>query len=187
MVHLFLPLTSLACYGPGGADSNDEEGNYEAQTQEHKLIEDCQKCVYVGSLREAQRVSDRIQALAQQKVSASVIVCLCVGERERECDSEIKMCACACACACTRTRLCVCVRENVKINVLAVSYPAHRLTRNAWHRGSICKSSWMLVPRSNASPTARHESDKRSRVGIYKMYILRLAKIFEYVYPHKHL
>jgi len=164
MVHLFLPLTSLACYGPGGADSNDEEGKHEAQSQRHKLIEDCQKCAYVGSLHEAQRVSDRIHALAQQKVFASVIVCLCVGERERECDSEIKTCAYACACACTRTRLCVCVRENVKINVLSVSHPAHRLTRNTWHRGSICKSSWMLVPRSNASPTARHESDKRSRV-----------------------
>ena len=83
IVHLALPLAPLACYRSSGVDSHDEEGNHEAQSQRHKLIEDCQKCVHVGSLHEAQRVSDRIRVLAQQKVVMSVSLCLRVLERAR--------------------------------------------------------------------------------------------------------
>jgi hypothetical protein len=74
VVHLVLPVLGCVSYVPDegldDADDNHDWAHEGEDTAPRQLMEDCRKCVYTTSLAHSQLVVDRMQRLAQQKVSA---------------------------------------------------------------------------------------------------------------------
>ena len=72
-VHLVLPVLGCVSYvpdeGPDDADNDHEWAHEGEDTAPQQLMEDYRKCVYTTSLAHSQLVVDRMQRLAQQKVS----------------------------------------------------------------------------------------------------------------------
>ena len=71
IVHLVLPvLGCVSCVPNEDLDDQESDQDESADAASHQLVEDCRKCVYTTSLAHSQRVAERVQQLAQQKVSA---------------------------------------------------------------------------------------------------------------------